>query len=92
MNSRLCALGAAVFVAGCSTTAPGGAIEHSTMGEANRATFAAQVIDPDPQYAEAATVAGERTADAVERYRDGKVKQPERVSSRQTGSGGAAGN
>ncbi len=98
MNSRLLAMAAALLCAGCSTTAPNGELEASTMGEANRTTFAAQVVDPDPQYAEDATVGGQRTADAVERYRKGTVKQPERVTSRSAsgasggGGGGSSGN
>ena len=87
MSSRtlfLLAAGAATL-AGCSTTSPTGRIEDTNFGEANKATFAAQMIDPDPQYEflDPAT-SGEHAAQAVERYRKDAVKRPERVRSTAT--------
>jgi hypothetical protein len=50
------------------------------FGEANRQTMMAQVIDPDPHYDTAVPESSaDHAADAVERYRTDKVKQPERV-------------
>lgn len=94
LTDRRCwlALAATAMLAGC---------EHGPMelnnpgspwGEANRQTFAAQVIDPDPRYdtLDPPTDA-EHAAQAVERYRQDKVKKPERVTSTQTSSGGGSG-
>ncbi|MEO5597278.1 MAG: hypothetical protein ABIQ66_01525 [Novosphingobium sp.] len=65
----------------------------STFGEANRQTYAAQVIDPNPQY-EYLTPAtsGDHASQAIERYRTDKVKQPDRVTSTSTASGNGGGN
>lgn len=76
---------AALVLAACSTTSKSGLIEESTMGEASRTTFAAQVIDPDPQYEFLdPPTSGEHAAQAVTRYRTDKVKKPERVRSTQS--------
>lgn len=64
------------------------------FGEANRQTMMAQVIDPDPQYDTAVPgTSADHAADAVERYRTDKVKQPERIqtSSGISASGGGGG-
>lgn len=51
------------------------------FGEANRATFAAMVVNPDPQYdTPIPATSAEKAAAAIERYRTDQVKQPERVS------------
>lgn len=72
----------ALALAGCSTTSKTGMLEHSTMGEAIKTTFAAQVIDPDPQYEFLdPPTSAEHAAQAVERYRKDAVKKPERVRS-----------
>ncbi|MDP3676142.1 MAG: hypothetical protein Q8R44_13790 [Novosphingobium sp.] len=86
MNSKaLIPAAAALMLAACSTTSKSGMIEDSTMGEAIRTTFAAQVIDPDPQYEFLdPPTSGEHAAQAVARYRTDKVKKPERVSSTQS--------
>jgi hypothetical protein len=64
------------------------------FGEANRETMAAQIVDPNPVYADAvpASSAG-RAGHAVERYRTDKVKKPERLrtSNSSVGGGGGAG-
>lgn len=61
------------------------------FGEANRQTFAAQVIDPDPQYD---TLVPETSADhagqAVERYRKDKVKRPDQVRTSDLSTGGSS--
>ena len=93
MNSRrpLCALLGALSLVGCAQhySAAVGEIDAADFGEANRQTYAAMVIDPDPQYAEPLATSAEHAADAIERYRDDAVKQPERTSSTEgSGSGG----
>lgn len=56
------------------------------FGEANRQTFAAQVIDPAPVYDKSvAETHGEHAAQAVERYRQDKVKLPDRVKTTDAG-------
>ena len=67
-------LALAVTAAACTPT-------DVTFGNAVRTTMAAQVLDPDPQYAEPvpATDAA-KSAAAVERYRTDRVKQPDTIS------------
>ena len=60
-----------------------------SFGAATRQTFAAQVIDAKPEYVSALQSSGQHAAQAIERYRADRVKQPERVSS--TGKGGGSG-
>lgn len=63
----------------------------STFGEANRQTMAAQVVNPDPQYEYLdPETSGEHAAQAIERYRQDKVKKPESVRST-SGTGGGSG-
>ena len=51
----------------------------SRMGDANRMTMAAQVVDPDPQYDTLnPPTSAEHAGQAAERYRTDKVKQPVR--------------
>ena len=79
---------AALLLSGCETgmnTPPGAA----SFGEPNRQTMMAQVIDPDPQYDEAATSSAEHAAQAAERYRTDKVKKPVRASTTQVSGGGS---
>jgi hypothetical protein len=83
----------AVMLSGCAETfsTKVGRLDPADFGEANRQTFAAMVIDPDPQYEESLTTSGEHAAQAVERYRTDSVKQPRRVSSTSTTGGGGSG-
>ena len=65
------------------------------FGEANRATYAAMVINPDPQYEDPIPpTSAEHAAQAIERYRTDQVKQPEsiRATSGVQGSGGGGGS
>jgi type IV pilus biogenesis protein CpaD/CtpE len=56
------------------------------FGEANKQTMAAQVIDPSPVYLNPVPISsGEHAAQAVERYREDKVKQPDRVATTDAG-------
>lgn len=92
-RARLGAGGLALLLlAGCSSIPslyeePGDA----TFGEANRQTMMAQVINPDPVYAEPMTTSGDHAADAVERYRTDAVKEPETISTT-SGVGGSGGS
>lgn len=62
-----------------------------TFGEANRQTMMAQVVDPDPQYADPLATSAQHAAQAIERYRKDAVKKPDKVRSTAT-SGGGGGN
>ncbi len=81
MTSKLrrVALAAAAVAAlgACTHAYPGRELSH--MGDANRMTMAAQVVDPDPQYDTLnPPTSGEHAGQAAERYRTDKVKQPVR--------------
>ncbi len=78
---------ALVLLAGCTPNDTG-------LGDAVRANYAAQIVEPEPQYAEAMTASGDQTAGAQERYRKGNVKQPvaEKTTSGVTGGGGSSGS
>jgi len=82
------------LVAGCTTsTSMKHGADDEGWGEANRQTMAAQIIDPAPQYDYAVPeTGGEHVAKAIERYRQDKVKRPERVktSDLSTGGGGSS--
>ncbi len=55
------------------------------FGDANRATYAAMVVDPAPVYAEPVPATdAERAARVTEAYRRGTTEQPERVSTSET--------
>lgn len=69
-----------------------GRIDPADFGEANRQTYAAMIIDPDPVYDTELPTSAEHAAAAVERYRTGKVKQPDRVSSTSVGGGSGSGS
>src|SRR3546814_18156342 len=57
------------------------------FGEANRATFAAMVINPDPQYdTPIPATSAEHAAQAIESYRTEKVKVTERIQTTETSS------
>lgn len=59
------------------------------FGEANRATYAAMVINPDPKYdTPIPATSAEHAAQAIERYRKDAVKRPERIETTDVGSGG----
>lgn len=58
------------------------------FGEANRATYAAMVVNPDPRYdTPIPATSAEHAAQAIERYRKDEVKKPERVETTDVGSG-----
>lgn len=93
MNSRLTSLAivGTLALAGCAQTHTGEleTIDPADFGEANRQTYAAMVIDPDPQYDEPLATSAEHAADAAERYRNDAVKQPDSIRTTSgTGTGG----
>ena len=99
MNSRplprvvvLSALGA-LALPGCAGdySANVGAIDHAAFGEANRQTFAAMIVDPDPVYEEPLETSAEHAADAVERYRERAVVQPVAEDTTSVSGGGGGG-
>lgn len=68
---------------GCAATHSNrvGEIDPAAFGEANRQTYAAMIVNPDPQYSEPMATSAEHAAAAAERYREDEVKQPEAPSS-----------
>jgi len=85
IKAAVAAAGLALGLGGCSAVDPG-------FGEAHRYNSALQTIDPDPVYPEDGAKPGDSgtlAAEASERYRTGKVKPVETISS--TSSGGSGG-
>ncbi len=78
-NGPLFALLPLVALAGCAGDNMGLG-SASDLGEATRQTFAAQVIDPMPEYASEQQTDGQHVAEAIERYDTDKVKLPDRTS------------
>ena len=90
MSSKRLVLGAlgALALAGCAETHAGlEPIDPAGFGEANRQTYAAMVVDPDPQYDGPMATSAEHAEQAVQRYREDKVKQPETISSTESVGG-----
>lgn len=86
MNIKLLVPVAALGLAGCSTYySPGaGRLDEADFGEANRMTFSAMVVDPDPQYDTPMEGNAERAVNGIEDYREGNVEEPEEVRSTET--------
>lgn len=79
-TKHLTVLASLALLAGCATDGSSMAGVDTTWGEANRQTFAAQVIDPNPQYDTAvAQSSGDHAAQAIDRYRKDTVKKPDRI-------------
>ena len=81
---RMTRLGTALlFLAACGCTP----VDYG-FGETHRQNIALQVVDPDPQYVgeEIEGGSGERSADAVDRYNRGEVRQPASVNTTATSS------
>lgn len=70
----------AMMAAGCSPN-------DISMGASVRNNNEAQIVEPDPKYAEAQLADGSQTASAQERYRTGNVKKPKSVKTTAGGSG-----
>ena len=85
-------LAALPLLAGCASVPsvleePGDA----AFGEANRQTMMAQVIDPDPVYDGPMVTSGEHAAQAIDRYRNDAVKEPDTISTTTAVSSGGGG-
>lgn len=76
---------ALLALTGCSANDTG-------LGDAVRSNYAAQIVEPEPEYAEAMTADGNQTAAAQERYRKGEVKKPVGVKTTKGSSGGGSGS
>ena len=60
-----------------------------TWGEANRATMAAQVIDPSPEYENPIPpTSASNAVRAADAYRAGEVEEVERISTTESTDGG----
>lgn len=94
MNSKLklmTALAIGASLSGCATVADQEFLGYQDpgFGEANRATYAAMVVNPDPQYdTPIPLTSAEHAAQAIERYRNDEVKVPERQTTTQSVGGG----
>ncbi len=86
------ALGASLL-GGCASTysAQSGVIHPEDFGEANRQTYAAMIVNPDPIYTEPLESSAEAAADAVERVRERRVDTTTAESTTSIGSGGGGG-
>ena len=82
------AFGLLAGLAGCTSSGELKLGAADNWGAANRQTFAAQIINPSPEYTEPfAPGSGAQAAKAIERYLTDKVKQPERQSLSNIGKG-----
>lgn len=90
---RMIALGClATCLAGCASNGQIGIARQDNFGEAYRQTLAAQVINPAPEYDTPFTASnGDVIAQAIERYRTGKVIKPDRLIIGELGKQGGDG-
>ncbi|MBY6127090.1 hypothetical protein KUW15_00025 [Qipengyuania aquimaris] len=88
-RTRILLAGAAVLAATACTNNDGRldlTQGDPTWGDANRATMAAQVIDPSPEYdTPIPPTSASNAVRAADRYREGTVEQPERISTTEIG-------
>ena len=68
----------AITVAACTPNDIG-------LGNAARANYAAQIVEPDPNYQSAQVTNGAQAAAAQDRYRKGTIKKPVGVKTTSTG-------
>lgn len=93
---RIVLIGLAGCMAGCASSSEGGLHlgKADNWGEAYRQTFAAQIIDPAPEYDNRVPLSsGAHAVAALERYRADAVKQPQHQSLSTVGrqGGGSSG-
>jgi uncharacterized membrane protein YgcG len=95
MYSRLVPLAlAATALAGCQSVDPVTQSPDPRFGEAVAWNKAVQTVNPEPVYPAGSALPGAdaaRAAAAVDRYRKGAVKQPERISVGSGSGGGSSG-
>jgi len=84
----LAAIAALPLLAACETGFRDPEGDISSVGEANRQTMMAQVVDPDPEYDKPLETSAEHAGQAADRYHKDKVKKPDRVRST-VGAGGS---
>ena len=86
------ALGASLL-AGCASTysAQSGIIDPEDFGEANRQTYAAMIVNPDPVYTEPMETSAEAAADAVECVRERNVIVTDAEDTTSVSGGGGGG-
>ena len=93
MSSRLLltAVAGTLILSGCATRKGDLSVSPDpNFGEATRYNAAIQTINPDPVYGPEGAQpgdSGERAADAVQRYREGQVRQVETIGTTQGGGG-----
>lgn len=75
---------AAALIAGCTPNDTG-------LGSAARSNYEAQVVEPDPAYAQDQQTSGSQVAGAQERYRTGRVKKPASIRTTDSGAAGSSG-
>ncbi|MHA6317990.1 hypothetical protein ACXYN8_10045 [Altererythrobacter sp. CAU 1778] len=95
MNTKLACLPALpLLLAGCMSygNAAVGEFDPEAFGEANRQTYAAMVVDPDPQYDEPLATSADKAAQAVDRYNTDTVKEPDTIRSTEGVGDGGSGN
>lgn len=92
MNSRsmLAIVIAGLSLTGCASTYSfeSGFIDRADFGEANRQTFDAMVVNPNPVYTQRMITSAQSVAAAAARVRDRQVVQPEAEDTTQLGTGG----
>ncbi|KLE31290.1 hypothetical protein AAW00_13795 [Aurantiacibacter luteus] len=79
---------------GCASTwsAQSGQLDEvAGFGEANKQTFAAMIVNPDPVYDTPLETSAESAAEAAERVRLRQVVQPQAEDTTSVGSGGGGG-
>ena len=95
MNSKLTkaalAFCASCTVAACTTNQIYEQDGDMKFGEASRQTLMAQVVNPNPEYSETRPASSaEHAQQAIERYRNDEVKQPEATQTSDFGEGGGS--
>lgn len=82
----------AALLPGCAETSLLAQPGDAAFGEANRQTMMAQVVNPDPVYEDTMTASGHLAAEAIDRYRNDRVKRPDTIRTTNVGSGEGTGS